>query len=442
MQLKIVITGALALVSSVLFAQQEAGLYFMPNLWQSVRTNPAVMTDEELTVFLPGIQSTLGITGATLNDFIEGEKDGRPQINVDQAIVKLDAQNLIRNDLTIETIGVGIKKGNFYLSFGHAFRYLAYLDYPKTLPQVVWQGNAQFVGQNVALGNDLQLTGFSEFAFGASFQAGNLTLGARAKYLSGIGNISTDANHQTASLFTDPDVYQLTLRADYLLHTAGALDYENYKNLDLQFDFGKASAGLLFSKNSGYAFDLGARWTAGPLQLSASVIDLGAQINWKKDVRNYRSAGEFNYNGLDFSNALTGDSVGFGAALDTLQSIFNVTETGTAYSTPIPAKIYIGASFQLANVTLHGLFFTESYRTRTFPAFSVGAQTALGQRFTVGANYTLLPELDRYANVGVQATAKLGPFQIYATTDNLGAIFRPGNSHALSGRAGINWVIK
>ncbi|MCB0622446.1 MAG: hypothetical protein KDC43_00630, partial [Saprospiraceae bacterium] len=82
----------------------------------------------------------------------------------------------------------------------------------------------------------------------------------------------------------------------------------------------------LFNNNTGWSVDLGVDVDLGKLSLAASVVDLG-QITWNKEVRNYLSDGTFVYDGLDISQALTGDSVNFSQALDTLEQIFHFDST-------------------------------------------------------------------------------------------------------------------
>jgi hypothetical protein len=437
-KLKIVLLGCLLTISSFLMAQQEVGLHFMQGVWQSVNTNPAFVPESNWVVSLPSIRNNLGITGATYNDIIFEEVDGKSQIDIGRLIDNLNDQNLIRDDLSIETIGVAFKVGRLTLSASHAFKYLAYLDYPKTLPQLIWQGNGQFIGEEVSIGNDLQFTGYNEFAVGASMKLNKLTLGGRAKYLTGIENVSTDDTRNTASFYTDPDIYQLTLTSDYLLNSAGSFQYNNYDDFNFNFNFGKARTDILFTQNSGFAIDLGAKLEVGSFEFAASVIDLGAKINWKEEVRNYNTAGTFEYGGLDFSDALTGEAVNFDQALDTLETIFEVTETNTDYSTDLPTKVYLSATMKLANMRIGGLFFTESYRGKTYPAFALGANANIFKIINIGGTYTILPELDSYANVGLNVSAKIGLVQAFATTDDIVAAFRPGESQTFGARVGIN----
>nr|MCU0345547.1 DUF5723 family protein [Saprospiraceae bacterium] len=338
--------GLLLVFSAQVLAQQELGLHFMPHVWQSNSTNPAFVQDKKLVIGLPGVYSTLAFDGPTYNQIVS-KQNGKAVVDIDQLIGHLEAENSIRNELGIPTLSLSAKLKNLHLSLGHAVKYGSFFKYPKTLPQLVWQGNAQFIGQEVALGNELELTAYHELMAGAAYKFGQVTFGANLKFLSGIAGAATDPDHHTASLYTDPDVYQITLNGDYILHSAGTLDYEDFEEIGVNFDYAKLSSEGFFGKNSGLALDLGLRAELGKLELAASVLDLG-KITWDSGVTTYAANQSYQYDGLDFSGSLTGDNVSFDGALDTLKRIFKVEETnGGSYDTKLTRKIYLSARFKL-----------------------------------------------------------------------------------------------
>lgn len=170
----------------------------------------------------------------------------------------MEAQNTVRNELGIPSLSLSFKLKNLHLSVGHAVKYNAFLMYPKTLPQVVWQGNAQFIGETANLGNEVELAGYHELMAGLAYKIGKVTIGANAKFLSGIAGAATDRQHHSVSLYTDPDIYQITLNGDYILHSAGTVDYQQFEDVKL-FDYAKLTAKEFFSQNGGMAFDFGFR---------------------------------------------------------------------------------------------------------------------------------------------------------------------------------------
>lgn len=434
MQTNVKLTLLFLSLSAPVLAQHELGLSFMHHVWQSNITNPAIVQDKTVVIGLMGIRNNIAFDGPTYNEIVSHE-NGKAVIDIDRFIDKLDSRNKIRDDLDIPTLSAALRLGKLTLSLGHSVKYHAFFEYPKTLPQLVWQGNAQFIGQEVDLGNELQLTGYHELAAGAAYKFGVLTLGAKAKFLSGIADATTDDDHHTASLFTDPDVYQITLNGDYILHTANSFNYNSYKDLSADFNYGNLTLERFFSKNAGFAFDLGVRLEIGKLDLSASLLDLG-KITWDDDVTNYIATKSYEYDGLDFSEALTGgEDVNFDQALDTLDALFQVEKTSSSYSSKLPRKIYLSGVYKLNETwSLGGLFFNENFRGKSTVSAAVGANAALFKFLNAGATYAVKD--GTFDNIGLNVTLTLGPVQVFAVTDNVIAAFKPGDTNNYSVRLG------
>ncbi|MCB9282813.1 MAG: hypothetical protein H6563_01955 [Lewinellaceae bacterium] len=420
-----------------LLAQSEWGLFSQTDLWEANRVNPAFWPSEKkLILSLPGLQNTLYFTGPTYGDVIRKE-NGQQVFDVNALINKLKDQNLVREHLEFSTLGLGLRLGgSFGLSFQHLVHFNAYLAYPKTLPQLVWKGNGPFIGQTVLLDHDLQLYAYNEFALGAFFEKNALQAGGRIKLLTGIGDVSTQRGR--AALYTDTAFYQLQFLADYQLNTSAYFDYQSYNDLQLNFDFGQFRLDRLFTGNTGVAFDLGVRLKQEKWWLAASALDLGS-IRWRKDVRNYRAEGEYIFDGLDISQALTGDSVNFESALDTLKQLFSFPPTYESYSTSLPTKVYLSGGIDLGKRWMvGGALFTEWYRNKSFSGFSINANYQLAKWMNLGGSYAVFR--NTFANVGLSGVVKLGPVQFYALADNVTAVFRPADSRYFHLRTGLNLV--
>lgn len=417
------------------FAQQDLSAHLMRQTWQSNRSNPALLPDAKFIISLPGLHNDFFIENVTFGDLIQKNTQGEDVLDVDNAIAQLKANNLIRENLDIETLGLGIRFGKISLMAGHAIRFQAHMDYPKTLPQLIWQGNAQFIGQTVSFGPDIQLRGYHEWSVGAAAELlPGLTLAGRAKWLSGIADVST--TNRKLELTTSDDVYQLTLDSDFQVNSSGSLTYNDFEDIGLDFEFGKFDTERLFSKNNGLAFDLGLRLQTGKWDFAASVTDIG-KIDWKDEVSNYSFKGIYEYKGLDVAQAILDDSTDFGSILDTLKSLYEPTETAIAYSTTIPMRAYLSAAWQFSdNWRFSGLVHIERFEEETFTAFALGASARLLKILEVGGVYSLRE--DSYANIGLNATLQLGPLQVMAATDNIVTAIRPKDSHSAHVRVGIN----
>ncbi|GAB4257677.1 MAG: hypothetical protein Kow0027_24990 [Saprospiraceae bacterium] len=422
------------LSAAPMFGQHELGLHFMRNVWHSGLTNPAIVQPQTLSISVLGLRNNLSFDGPTYNQIVSTE-NGQTVIDVDKFVDKLNPQNHLRDDLELNTVAVALKLGKLHLSLAHAVRYQAYFKYPKELPQIVWQGNAQFIGQTVELGNELEFFGYHELAAGAAYEFGPLTLGGRLKFLSGINSAVTDENHHSASFFTDSDVYQITLASDYILNSAGAVNYNGFTDLQTDFNFGQLTFDNFFSSNSGVAFDIGARLKLEQLELAASILDIG-KITWDKDVTNYAATQTVTYSGLDFSDALTGDDVpGFDAALDTLKNLYEVTETHNSFETKLPSRVYLSAMYHLTEkVSVGALFFSEKFRNEKDTRVAIGGTAELLPFLTAGASYAL--GNDRFDNLGINVALTFGPVQLFAVTDNIFAALNAGDSKDFGARLG------
>ncbi len=434
---KLSIATFIIICTTTLFAQQELNLHLMRGLWQANRTNPAILPTNKLTIGLPNIYNRLYITGATYDDLVSEDENGEPTLTVDVAIAELEADNDIRESLQLETLSFGIQLGDFHASIYHALKFDAYINYPQTLPQLIWQGNAQFIGQEIDISHDLQISGYNEIGLGLGYQlAPNVTVGGRIKFLSGLGDASTKRNQ--LAVYTDEETYQLQMTADYLLNSSNFVRYNSLRNLELDFNLGEFGMEGFFSENFGLAFDLGARFQTEKWDFALSAIDLGS-IDWNSNAGNYAIDGVYEYTGLDIARDFLEDERTLDNALDTLEQIFVIDETRNSYSTRLPAKFYLSASYQLnSRWRLGGAIYTESYRERSFPGVAVSAQYQLSPIFSVGGSYTISG--DAYNNLGLNGILNLGSFQLFAVTDNMPAVIRPGASHHFNARVGLNLI--
>jgi hypothetical protein len=437
MKKSIIIFVTLLVANFTLEAQQDLGTHFLHGTWQSNYTNPALLPNSNIVISLPGFYNNLSISNISFSDLIVENSSGGNTLDIDGAIGKMGEQNLLREDFSLETLGVGLRFGKFSVSLSHSLKFKAFLDYPKTLPQLIWQGNAQFIGQEVEFGPELELSAWHHYALGAGFDiTDNITIGGRVKFLSGIAHASTEKHD--LKLTTSDDIYQLKLDADLLVNSSGALDFEDFENYSFSFD--PAGTGLqeLFSRNRGVAFDLGVSARFGKLDVAASVLDIG-QINWEQNVNNYSFNGVYEYQGLEVAQEIFEDSTELGSILDTLKSIYNPVTTSNKFSSALPMQFYLSGGYQITDdLHLGALFYSEFFRGNSYPAFAFSGNYQLSTAIQVGAIYAIRNQT--FDNLGVNAVIKLGPVQIVAATDNILTAFNPKNSNSANVRLGLNLV--
>ena len=417
-----------------LSAQNDLSSLMLVNTWQNMNVNPALQPSG-LTINLPGIYNNLWVTNITFNDLLVDE-GGRQVLDVSNAIGQMEAQNILREDLDIETIGIGMQFGNLGLNIGHRLRFNALIDYPKTLAQLIWEGNAQFIGQTIDFGPAFDVTAYHEFAVGASYKIGdNVKVGGRVKLLSGGANLNT-ANSDL-QLTTDDDVYQLRMDADYVVNSAGTLNYDGLRDVNVDFNFGNFSTDELFGGNSGMAFDLGVAIKLDRLQIAVSAIDLGGEISWEENVNNYTLEGVYEFEGLDVAQDLLDDAESFGSIIDSLYETYEPVETSRSYTTNIGAKYYFSGQYELNDEISVGLIgYTDDYRDVSTTGFAVTGSINFSPLLRLGAFYGLRNE--RFDNLGANATISLGPVRVILATDNIISAFRPKDANLANFRLGAN----
>lgn len=421
--------------SLLLWGQSDNTLHFQRQLFQSLQTNAAFAPKEKLVFGIGGIAGGLNFRGPSFDDVLR-EENGRRVLNVNFVISQMERRNLLQESLSVETIGAAVRFDDLSIHIGHRIRSEGFFEYPRTLAQVIFEGNAQFIGETIDLSTNLQINSYHEFALGAAYQFGDLTIGARAKYLNGIAYLKTVRNKLL--LTTDEDAYQLTLDTDYLIRTAGLLDYRAIDDFDFNFGFQLDDFGTFFGNNHGFALDLGAQYTLGDLTLAVSAVDLAGSIDWTEEIENLRSEQVLTYEGLDISEALTGGGVDFDNALDTLNQILEFTTDQVAFEEPLNRRLYFSLLHRVSEKLLVGglLTFRERQLLDDEFGFTLSAQFQPIEALYLGATYA--SRRNDFDNLGLQVSYTLGPVQLFGMTDDVLSITSYQNRKGANFRAGLN----
>ncbi|MEM9824610.1 MAG: DUF5723 family protein, partial [Bacteroidota bacterium] len=317
--LPILLFCCLAFLSSA----QDLGLHSMKNVWQNNKTNPAMIGHAKFGFTLPGFTANLGNSAFSYNDLLSTNSDGETVLNGNQFVGLLADQNSVWARTDIETFNVHFGGEQWRVFLHHSFRSEFSADYPKTLAQLVFEGNAQFAGQTINIAPSFNGTAYSEIGIGGAIQFTQVTVGARLKMLNGMGNVSNDQN--LASLYTDDQgIYELTLESDYRINSAGMVDIIGLSdsNQDTEVNINNPNLSP-FGSNKGFAIDLGLTYQLSERwQVAASVLDFG-KITWKENTKNFVSQGNYTFKGIDLIEVIEDDSMAFENTLDTLSDIFN-----------------------------------------------------------------------------------------------------------------------
>ncbi|MEM8523868.1 MAG: DUF5723 family protein [Bacteroidota bacterium] len=414
-------------------AQQEINLNLRRTVWQANRTNPAFLPDYAVVIGLPSIHNNLYLVNTNLESLVDRENN---RITLGSAIDQLENNNNFREYLDVETMSGGFYLGKLHLSLHHAFKFNGYSQIPKKLAEVIYQGNAQFIGETVDLSHDLSAFSYSEFGLGLGIKLGeNVSLGGRLKYLSGLGNISTSRGK--FQLTTDDDIYQINLNADYQIDATNFVQYNGLSSNEGVAQLMPIEFKQLISQNQGLAFDAGIYLDFEDVDIGLSILDIGS-ITWDDNPRNYSIDGTYNYEGLDLLNAYFRDTISFSSVLDSLESVFNVQESQNAYTTELPTRFYASFNYYLSeDWSLGAGVYTEWYRENFFSAVTLNAQAILNDLVSVGATYTLFDQ--NYDHLGFNAQFHLGSVQLYAMTNNIMSAFQYRKGSNVDFRVGLNF---
>jgi Family of unknown function (DUF5723) len=441
-------------VPLALRAQQELMLYQMPDVWRANTLNPAFFPDSvRYVIGLPSYSLDAAFSGdLTYNDIFRKE-DGNLVVDLDDAIGKLGPENYIVAEQRIETVNFGMRlpKG-FTVMAGHSMRLSATVDFPKTFAEVYWYGNGPYVGQTMDLGLGSYSFDWHEIMAGGSKTFGTVTVGARAKFIGGNSALQTDPNRNQADIYTDPDYYQLTINSDYAFYSSSIFSSIDTAGLGFELVTENFRSANIF-KNQGWAFDLGVHARVGErLTLSASALDLGGTITWTEQAYEFYSNGSYTYDGVyipgkDIING--SDSLDIDGELDTLNDIFKFVRTDNNFTSKLPQRYYVGGQYQLLpQLSVGANYFHQSGEFRSLNA--VGAQV-MWQALTwlrVGGMYGVTEinevnvDTDYRHNVGFQAYLQFAPFQFYVVTDNLVGAFTPRSSSAANLGVGLSLAFR
>lgn len=426
-------------------AQQELLLHSMPDLWQSNSLNPAF--------FPQGKKVAVGVAAFTLDAYHSNKltysdlfvKNGdKTVIDFGNAIAQLDPENSVFLDQRIETIQFGLRlPGNWAIQLGHANRLTGKIDYPKSLAELLWYGNAPYIGETVEFGVKANVFDWNEWSAGLSKQIGPVSVGARLKLLSGISALQTDPDHARMSVYTDPDIYQMTLQTDYSVHSSSIISAIDTSDLGFDLALADLNKRRLFSKNKGVALDLGIQWRllGNKLTLDAGVLDLGGQIGWKDEAYLFQSKATYRYEGTSIpgKDILDGKTdLDFDTKLDTLNDIFRFNKSADAFDTQIPLRLYAGGSFNLNRHWTVGLTLFHQ-RTEEQQRTAAGVNLRWNPLRWVALN-AMLNANEQFSALGFGLSLTPGPVQVYFLSDNLFNAFSLKNTPAVNFRLGAGLV--
>ena len=425
-------------------AQYDFTMQGMTLVPQRMYINPAFVPDSKWHIGLPILSSnhiTLGHSGFAYSQLIKKDANDSLYVDLQSAIDKMGKNDHLSLNTKIDLLSFSFTFGpnaNNFMYVNATLRMGVRGTLPRDLINGIWKGNGAYLGETIDLKKmNADATVYTEWSLGYARKLldKKLRVGIMVKYLNGITNVSTD--NRGLSLYTDPNNFNLTAKADVTLNSAGLLG-----------EFGNIGKGGISYKtfltgNHGFAFNIGAHYLIDEhWEVAVSTNDLG-MIFWKENTHN-KTIGdsEFTFEGLDLAQFLTQpDSANvFEEFVDTLEAAFPLTETENNYNTSLSSQIYVSGAYKFTDRDRLGLdFYGEIYKTHFEPAVALNYTRKFGTIFHLSGSY--MYNNQSFANFGFGFGLTLGPVQWYLAMDNVLAPMLPQHSQNAHFHSGLNFVV-
>jgi hypothetical protein len=359
----------------------------------------------------------------------------------DNLLKPLRKNNAMRGWIEINPIHFGfrVKKKN-YFSVTTAIKADIYIGLQKDLFSFIIEGNAPSENKEMSfIGKDfLSLNAYVEIGLGYNREINdNLSFGVNLKYLAGLFNAYT--SDAALNLYTGDRYNELRLNYALQAKMSAIVDVE-----DVAFD--NLNAKAIFA-NSGFAFDLGARYRISELfEVSGAVLDIGF-IQWKSYPKQYNIDGkEFSFTGIHYDNIFDDSmnikdfSASFSEIVDSLANSLTLSmEDASSYIKWLNTRFHVGGSIYASpkdrfNITFNGEFYNGLF----IPSGSISYHRTCGRWFDFVIGNTF--KSNAIFNPGIGLNFTLGVFQLYTVLDYTNNPFYIDKMKNLNVVFGINFV--
>ncbi len=461
-------------IAGNIFGQSQS-LYFNSNIFQSNDLNPARQMNCKVTIGLPVLSSVyLGYTNrmfAYKDLFYEDPTlpaTARFVPDIEGLYSKLSPMNyiLIHNRESLGQLGFWIR--DFYFTIGGGLNIVNNMTIPKSM-FLIKDGNYFENGNYFSMsGFGIDEMVYTDVSFGLSKEIiDGLVVGGKIKILKGYSNIYTDNFRLDWHVATeDTATYDWTFNTSYQVSMSqpgvnSSYYYDKFNSLtkSIQYKDDFASGwGFSFKdllptpeeilkylhslKNYGFGLDFGVIYTwKDKIEVSASVTDFGF-ITWKSNPITLTAADrEFTFSGLDLAKYI-GDNNVFSLIkdttrmqilqdsmqrdlLDTIILLSSPMLDSSKYRTGINTKLNFGLAYTPADwVTLGFLYHGYSYHGKILSSYMLATTFKFWHGWSYSLTYTMFPK--SFNNIGMGASYKLGPLQMYLQMDNSAPLFLMG----------------
>jgi hypothetical protein len=466
--MKKILALVFSLIAATLYAQQENTMYFMDRISYTSTLNAA--QTPSCKFYLGGLlipvsgqlppSLYLGLTTPFSWDKIiypgTGEyKDSLitplfSEKEFDKFVPKLLKQNSFITELELPLLNFGFAQKKNFWTFGITEKIRTSISFDKGLLILPVEGN--YNNTEIAL-TGMAVNGASYLEYAAGFsreQNRHFRYGVKLKYLSGHYNIFTDNNK--TRIYTDKDNAKVILESDVTVHVSAPLDSvsrdkegkiesvaygEEFDNIEAN----KIVSHIFNPGNHGIALDIGfVKEYNSSLSFYASATDIGF-IKWNTDAHQYNFKGRQEFRGVRIDSLIfDGNFGGLDYITDSLQANLNAdVAENMPYINWLPVKLYAGAEYKLRKWLSLGLLYRGEYFNKyMYNAYTASINLKYMRYSSTTISYTIKNK--NFVNLGFGTSFRMGPYNTFIVTDNIGAAIWWWKSEQFSVRMGTSMV--
>jgi hypothetical protein len=369
----------------------------------------------------------------------------------------VNKKNSFSPQITVPLLGVGFKTKNglyFFLDINEKADGNAVL--PGDIIKLMLKGNGSFMNDKIDLSSmRMDMKYYREYGISVSKDiSNNLRVGIRPRLFTGI--MATRFENNSLGIRVNSD-YSHTIDADVTANFSGPFNvYASDNNLDsliFNGDYFKKAKAFTSFENMGLGIDLGATYKLlnNKVTVSAALTDLG-YIRWKNNASNVTVKGNYVFDGIDFTDIISGDKdiadIG-DEILDSLKQKFTIRETHDPFKTMLSPGLTLGGSYNLTkNVSFGLLSYTKFIGKQVKQSMTMSANLNVSNLVSLSLAYSL--QNHRADNIGAGVAFRAGVMQFYLLSDRLPVtwnklklddnknIIIPSNWNTLNIRFGMN----
>ncbi|MGB3617658.1 MAG: DUF5723 family protein [Catalinimonas sp.] len=391
-------------------AQSDLLLLTLPPTLQTTSVSPSMVPSSRFAVAIPvlsgrasGHHSAFPLRAVVRNDTLD---PGR-------GLDRMNRNNLLAVDAHLDYLFAGVRLRKWYLTLSMSEHAEARAAYDGRIAELLWRGNAPFVGQTLSLDRlEGQALLYRALAVGVAYRHDDWTFGLRPRLLWGRAALRL---HET----------DLRLRVAEGLLTAEYDARYRYDEAEELFSSDlDDGAYILPRRNLGWGIDGSVTYEG----LDAWTFTVGWQnsgrIYWNTRTSTERFSRSGTYTGFTDEDYDGTETLTLQRVLDTLEATFltdGTTQRREGFGTWLTPRLYAASRFALNDEWALGGAVQAEFYDGFRPAASVSATRRFGRLARGVVGYTVRSR--DFTGLGAGVVITSGPVELHVVSDHVVSLF-------------------